>query len=280
MSEMMTQAALGNIELSALVLSTLSMGSHRMLRHLVYLLIVLALAAAIGTTWAADPKKEKGDGSEDNADSLVFALWAPDQLWYPGKIEKEEDGKLLVRFLDGDTQLTEKTKVVRHSLKAGSQVYANWKNRGLYFAGSITKVDGEKLRIKFDSGEVEDTTIKAVRLNLDVPQLKQVGSRVMARWKADGYSYPASIIKTKDDLYQVEYDDGTKEWLEGPEILTYTITPGDRVEANWLNRGLYYRGTVTARKGKNVHINYDDGDEEDTTVDKLRLRFSTKEKGK
>lgn len=45
---------------------------------------------------------------------------------------------------------------------------------------------------------------------------------------------------------------------------------GDRVQCNWQKKGTFYPGKITSLNGKNAHISYDDGDQEDTTVDMCR----------
>jgi hypothetical protein len=241
-------------------------------------LLVAVMSALPVTKALADDNKSKKVRVEEVAKSnqFTFAYWEPDGLWYPATIEKEDGDRVFVKYHDGDSKWTDSARVGRYTVEAGDRVYGNWLNKGLYYAGKITRIEGDAIRIRYDDGDVEDTTIAAIRMNLDSPRMWQVGTRVMARWKADGFWYPAAIIDTKDGLWQVRYTDGVKEWLEAREIFKYAVTPGDRVEGNWLGGGLYYRGTVTSRKGKNIHISYDDGDQEDTTTDMVRMALQKK----
>lgn len=48
-----------------------------------------------------------------------------------------------------------------------------------------------------------------------------------------------------------------------------TIEVGSRVKGNWHNEGLFYPGTVTQIQGDQYYVEYDDGDTEWTTLDKL-----------
>lgn len=41
---------------------------------------------------------------------------------------------------------------------------------------------------------------------------------------------------------------------------------GDRVQCNWKGGGTFYNGKITSLKGNKAHISYDDGDQEDTTL--------------
>ena len=47
---------------------------------------------------------------------------------------------------------------------------------------------------------------------------------------------------------------------------------GDRVSANWKKGGQYYNGKITSRDGDKIHISYDDGDQEDTTISVVRVQ--------
>lgn len=50
-----------------------------------------------------------------------------------------------------------------------------------------------------------------------------------------------------------------------------SLTVGTRVKCNWLGRGTLYPGKVTRASGDNVHISYDDGDQEDTVVSRCQV---------
>jgi hypothetical protein len=95
--------------------------------------------------------------------------------------------------------------------------------------------------------------------------------RAFARWEADGYCYPVKIEKQKEGNVFVRYTDDVTEWAPAWRVGYYTVGVGDEVFGNWKNRGLYYRGKVTKRDGNDIHIQYDDGDEEDTTIDLIRI---------
>ncbi len=245
-------------------------------RHsLVVLLVAVFSVGVLHLLTAAEPKKILVE-EPTKENEFIFGYWEPDELWYPAKIEKQEDGKVFLRYFDGESEWKEPAMVGRCELAVGSRVYGNWKNKGWYYAGQIARIKGEKIRIEYDDGDVEETTLGAIRMNLDAPAMRKVGMRGLALWEADGYWYPASIITIKDGKYQVKWDDGQKSWLQSTEVFKYTVSPGDRVEGNWLNGGKYYTGVVKSKKGKRIHICYDDGDEEDTSVDMVRMQLRVK----
>jgi hypothetical protein len=88
----------------------------------------------------------------------------------------------------------------------------------------------------------------------------------------DSYWYPAVIGNTGDGLYFIRYDDGDTEWRMEKYIKKEEIRAGDVVFGNWQGKGRYYRGVIASRNGERIYIKYDDGDEEWTTVGRVRLR--------
>ncbi|HOO77752.1 MAG TPA: tudor domain-containing protein [bacterium] len=97
------------------------------------------------------------------------------------------------------------------------------------------------------------------------------GDSVLADWSQDEYWYPATVGKAEADRYYVVYDDGDEEWTTAERLTFDDIEEGDTVFGNWRGQGVYYPGKISLRRGGEVHIVYDDGDEEDTTVSAVRV---------
>ena len=87
----------------------------------------------------------------------------------------------------------------------------------------------------------------------------------------DTYWYPATIAKKAGDRYFVVLRNGIREWADPSRLTEDDIKVGSRVFGNWKNGGHYYPGRITRRNGVNIHISYDDGDQEDTTVSAVRV---------
>lgn len=100
----------------------------------------------------------------------------------------------------------------------------------------------------------------------------KIGSHALINWSRDIYWYPGTIKDIKGDLYFILFDDGDSEWADVSRIKPEDIKPGDRVFGNWKNKGKYYPGVVTQRNGLNIHIKYDDGDREETTISFIRVK--------
>lgn len=98
------------------------------------------------------------------------------------------------------------------------------------------------------------------------------GARCLVRWSGDDYAYPAAVDDIKDGMYHIQYDDGDSEWRLEKYIAPEKLAKGDIVFGNWKSKGRYYRGRIAERSGEKVLIDYDDGDTEWTTVEKVRVR--------
>ncbi len=98
-----------------------------------------------------------------------------------------------------------------------------------------------------------------------------VGDRVLVNWTGDDYWYPATIVTIDGSKYYVIYCDEDREWVTASRIAALDIQVGDRIECNWQNKGYYYEGKITVKKGDMIHISYDDGDQEDTTIEYIRI---------
>jgi hypothetical protein len=99
----------------------------------------------------------------------------------------------------------------------------------------------------------------------------KVGDPCLVKWSGDGYWYPGRVSQVKDGLYFIRYDDGDSEWRFEKYIREEKLKPGDVVFGRWRSGNRYYRGRITARKGSDIFIHYDDGDEEWTTISRVRV---------
>ncbi|MDQ2985773.1 MAG: DUF4537 domain-containing protein [Armatimonadota bacterium] len=99
-----------------------------------------------------------------------------------------------------------------------------------------------------------------------------VGDRVLAQWPAEvGWWYPGTIVSTNGDTFEVQYDDGDRTTLNSSQIKPLQITAGSRVYGRWQAGAQYYPGKVSTAAGEAIHIDYDDGDKESTTVSMVRI---------
>ena len=98
-----------------------------------------------------------------------------------------------------------------------------------------------------------------------------VGDRVLAHWSHDVFWYPAVIRAIEGERLYVRFDDGDKEWTTGEHLMAVDVEVGDTVYCRYQGGLYYFPGHVTDQDGERIHVQYDDGDEEWTTVSMVRV---------
>ena len=99
-----------------------------------------------------------------------------------------------------------------------------------------------------------------------------IGDRVLALWPfEEGIYYPAIVCGRGADSFLVQFDDGDRAEMPGEMIRRLMLRDGDRIQGRWRNQNLYYEGVVLEQRGWAIHIRYDDGDEEWTSVCLIRV---------
>jgi hypothetical protein len=99
----------------------------------------------------------------------------------------------------------------------------------------------------------------------------KVEDRVLANWTHDDYWYPATIKSMDGERIYVHFDDGDKEWTTSDHLMSIDIEVGDRVHGRWNGGPIYYAGRVAQQEGEKIYIEYEDGDEEWTTISSVRV---------
>ncbi len=99
-----------------------------------------------------------------------------------------------------------------------------------------------------------------------------IGQRVFALWD-DSFYYPGTIVGMDGDDYDVRFDDGDESLVSQEELAPIEIGVGTRVSARYGGLDSYYPGQVDRREGESIHIKFDDGDEESTTISMIRIEL-------
>jgi hypothetical protein len=99
---------------------------------------------------------------------------------------------------------------------------------------------------------------------------REAGDRVLARWAADGMWYPARIAQVAGSEVTVTYDDGQVAIMDAADVRAIDWAAGSRLQCNWKNQGLYFKGEVAARDGEQLTFVYDDGYRESLTISRCR----------
>jgi hypothetical protein len=117
-------------------------------------LLKLLSAALIIATASSVFAWKKGD--------RILGQW-PNGMWYPAKITGQTKNEFNVKFDDGGPAVLPASQVKKFNWKVGTKVQCVYKNRGIYYYGSIKKMTGESIHISYDDGDQEDTTISVCR---------------------------------------------------------------------------------------------------------------------
>jgi len=104
---------------------------------------------------------------------------------------------------------------------------------------------------------------------LGVASAQSIGDKVLGRW-SDGW-YVAKLIEKSAANARVIWDDGSENVLPLSSIRPITWTVGSRVACNWKHKGAYYPGVITSKNNDVIEIRYDDGDRENTLIDRCRV---------
>lgn len=98
-----------------------------------------------------------------------------------------------------------------------------------------------------------------------------IGDRVLVNWSGDDYWYPGTVAGESDGEYYIIFDDFDREWVSIQQISYDYLGEGDQVQSRWMGDLTYYWGTIVERIGDAIYIIYDDGDEEVTTINHVRV---------
>jgi len=98
-----------------------------------------------------------------------------------------------------------------------------------------------------------------------------VGQRILAQWYPEVFFYPGVIEAIDGEEYTVQFDDGDRALVTARQIMPLDIKVGSRIFGRWQNGELYYPGRVDQQNGDKIHVRYEDGDEEWTTISMVRV---------
>ena len=95
-----------------------------------------------------------------------------------------------------------------------------------------------------------------------------IGQTVFARWN-DGYYYPGRVDSVGDYEVKISFFDGDNGTAKHKHVMP--LEQGMRelsLQGNWLNRGIFFRGSVSGESPMIMH--YADGDVEEIQLAQLR----------
>ena len=68
------------------------------------------------------------------------------------------------------------------------------------------------------------------------------------------------------DGYEVQFDDGDRATLTAAQVRPLAVNSGNRVHCRWKGGNIYFPGAVVRSEGAAIHVDYDDGDKEITSI--------------
>ncbi len=106
------------------------------------------------------PPSEKLD---IGAGGRLLACWH-DGMWYPGILVADKGKLVHVLFDDGDQANLTWDKIRHLDLEVGDRVLCRTQAGPFYQPGEIAEMQGERIRVVYDEGEAEWTSIRLVRI--------------------------------------------------------------------------------------------------------------------
>ncbi len=108
---------------------------------------------------------------------------------------------------DETVAVTPSTKGV---FTVGETVVANWKGGAMWWEAKVTKVEGNKISVKYTSDSTNDTLdIMAVAHKPTTTAKVAVGDRVVAKWNGGSF-YGATVKSVSGNIATIDWDDKTK----------------------------------------------------------------------
>src|ERR1043165_6488177 len=92
----------------------------------------------------------------------VMGEWGPQRVLFPGIIDGFKNGRYHVRFDDGDKAWLSAEQIVKLELKIGSRVMGRCRGGPHFFAGTIDRLQGERIHIHYDEGDQESRRLTMV----------------------------------------------------------------------------------------------------------------------
>jgi hypothetical protein len=228
--------------------------------------------------------------SDDNEWSIgdrVLAQWEPGFL-YVGVIEELSEELALISFADGDAGWISFHCVMPFVLETGQDILSRRPAGMLYSRGMVEEVNGEQVLIRYADESTDWVPLERIRVRCEpiegithvvrrvshfafLEQL-QVGDRVWGVWNRTAY-FPGTVREFSDQQMLVNFDDGDQAWIFPADLLPLEIIPGMTVSVRSQFTPQFRPGIVTDSEGDRVLVQFEDDQEEWTTVSSLALKF-------
>jgi hypothetical protein len=93
-----------------------------------------------------------------------------------------------------------------------------------------------------------------------------VGQRVIAQYKGGKFWFVGRVASIEGGQIGIAYLDGDSAAVPASAVMPFDWGVGTAISCNWKRSNKWYTGKITAIDGDNIHMSYDDGDQEDTSI--------------
>jgi hypothetical protein len=177
-----------------------------------------------------------------------------DSYFYPGKVRAIDGDRCEIEFDDGDAAWVHRANVRQPDVSVGSKVFCRANAGPAFLPGVVEKQMGEKLRVRYDAGGEEWTTLSLVRVKREVVQIDDDPQPVA------NAPVPAQMTPM-GPMGPVQGPPGQRAILDvGAPREDANWRVGDRVLARWWDL-FWYPGSILGIGDKGYHILFDDGDQ-------------------
>lgn len=105
--------------------------------------------------------------------------------------------------------------------------------------------------------------------------MMRLGDLVLAVWPVEvEWRYPGVICLVAGHEVEVQFNDGDRAVVTAADVMPLAVGVGWRVCCRFQGGPFYFPGRVTDQRGEAIHVDYDDGDAEWTTVSMVRVHHS------
>jgi len=88
-----------------------------------------------------------------------------DECIYPAEIISiEDEERIIVQYLDGPERMLTPELIKRFDVKVGMKIECRWSGGPHYFPGTLSKLEGERIHVKYDDGDDEWSVIRLLRI--------------------------------------------------------------------------------------------------------------------
>lgn len=102
--------------------------------------------------------------------------------------------------------------------------------------------------------------------------MPNIGDRVLAKWpQEEQWWYPGVVTKSDASGIEVTFDDGDRSVVAPDQMRPLSVGVGSRVYCRWRGGAAYYPGKVGQAQGAAIAVDYDDGDQETTSISLIRV---------